>query len=186
MFEYILGPDGKNVWCDDYNAPVELKGKWIPIEEWNKTFENKIRCPLCYELCELEEVDDDDDDYFDCDNCHSFFYVNCRDPLELMHDNGKKFLFELPIKFSTKNLTKNRELRFEVRGDEFDGPTHEDIIDVLNMALERINSEILEATQELINECGYLYDFGVMIDESKGDRPIYTLLEDGTYYSEEE
>ena len=39
MFEHIVSPDGKHVWCEDYDAPDELKSRWIPIVEWNKVFE---------------------------------------------------------------------------------------------------------------------------------------------------
>jgi len=189
VFEHVLSPDGKNVWCEDYNAPDELKSRWIPIDEWNKIFENKIRCPLCSSgFLEIKKYEYEGDEYEDledpCSECDEWFTLESRDPLTLIHNKGVRWKHWFPIDITVKNLKIKGEIEIETEGDEEYYGFDEYDMHPLDTFIHNLPNEIIEVINKDETPNPHWERYSEVIEEL---RPIY-IFKDGSYsvqYEEE-
>ena len=187
MFEHIVSPDGNHVWCEDYDAPDELKSKWIPIEEWNKEFENKIKCPLCSGFLQIityewegKVIEDFDDP---CNECEEDFDLVSRTPLSIRHDGGDIYRCKIPIELANENYNIKGEVIIQVGGNEKDeGLDNEEKMELFDEAIHNFPNEFIQN----LNERGGLVFFHEDAEWVRENRPVYVLKDDSYHIENEE
>jgi hypothetical protein len=186
MFEHIISPDGKYVWCEDYDAPDDMKSRWIPIADWEKEFENKIKCPQCSGFLEIitfewegkeEEAIEDQ-----CSECEEWFDLVSRKPLTIRHNGGDIYRCKVPIELVNEKYNVKGEITLQVGGDEEDmGYDHDELLDLFNEAVHDLPNELI---RNLNDNGGFVFEW----DEAEWIRKNETLyvLNDGSYKIEDE
>jgi len=153
VFDHILSPDGNHVWCEDYDAPDDLKSRWIPIDEWNKEFENKIKCPLCSGFLEIitYEWEGEEKEAFDdpCSECEEWFQLVSRKPLSIRHNGGDIYRCKVPIELVNEKYNIKGEIIIQVGGDEDDeGLDHDEMMELWNAAVHNFPNEFIRNLNE--------------------------------------
>lgn len=186
MFEHITSPDGKHVWCEDYDAPDKLKSRWIPIIEWNKEFENKIKCPLCSGSLEITtynwEGKKSEDFDEPCSECEEWFTLVSRKPLSLRHNGGDIYRCKIPIELVNEKYNIKGEIILQVGGDEDDeGLNDGEMMELFDEAVHNFSNEFIQT----LNDQGGLF-FGHDDAEWIRENKTLYILKDDSYQIESE
>lgn len=187
MFEHIVSPDGKHVWCEDYDAPDEMKSRWIPIVEWNKEFENKIKCPLCSGFLEIitynwEEGEAEDFDE-PCSECEEWFTLVSRKPLSIRHKGGDIYLCKIPIELVNDKYNIKGEIILHVGGNEdHEGLDEEEKMELFDEAVHSFPNEFIQN----LNDQGGLTFSHYDAEWIRENKTLYVLKDDSYHIESEE
>mgnify|MGYP001196232954 CR=1 FL=1 len=181
MFDHILSPDGNHVWCEAYDAPDEMKSRWIPIDEWNKEFEKKIKCPLCSDYLEIItfEYEGKEEEAIEepCSGCDEWFNLVSRKPLSIRHDGGDIYRCKVPIELVNEKYNVKGEITLQVGGDEHgEGYDSDELLDLFNESVHDLPNELI---RNLNDDGGFVFEW----DDAEWIRENKTLyvMNEGSY-----